>query len=67
MIVFRILAIVSLIASVTSAVVGARIVYVRDVKLRRLLVSIHISSGIVLCVTAALLAFWAFTEPAVAP
>ncbi|GAC1353182.1 MAG: hypothetical protein NVS3B20_18650 [Polyangiales bacterium] len=63
MIVFRILAIISLLASIVSAIVGSRIGYVRDPKVRKLYVSIHISSGIVLCVTAALLAFWAFTEP----
>jgi hypothetical protein len=30
---------------------------------RRLVVSMHISSGVLLCVVSALLAFWAFTEP----
>jgi hypothetical protein len=62
-IVFKLLAIISLLASATSSIIGARIVYARDPKIRRLFVSIHISSGIVLCVTSALLAFWAFTEP----
>ena len=63
MVVFKLLGIISLLASATNAIVGARIVYTRDPQLRRLFVSLHISSGIVLCVTSALLAFWAFTEP----
>ena len=62
-VVFKLLAVIALLASATSAVVGARIVYTKDPKIRRLFVSLHISSGIVLCVTSALLAFWAFTEP----
>lgn len=62
-VVFKLLAIIALLASATSAIIGARIVYTRDPKLRRIFVSLHISSGIVLCVTSALLAFWAFTEP----
>jgi hypothetical protein len=61
MFVIRILAIVALLASATNAWVGARISKSRNADERRLLVSIHISSGIVLCVTSALLAFWAFT------
>ncbi len=63
-VVFKLLAIIALLASATSAIAGVRIVYVRDPKVRRLFVSLHISSGIVLCVTSALLAFWAFTAPA---
>jgi hypothetical protein len=62
-IVFKVLAIISLLASATSAIAGVRIAYSRDPKARRLYTSLHISSGIVLCVTAAMLAFWAFTEP----
>ena len=61
MFVIRILAIIALLASATNAWVGARISRSRSAEERRLLVSIHISSGIVLCVTSALLAFWAFT------
>jgi hypothetical protein len=61
MYVIRILAIIALIASATNAIVGSRISKSRTAPERRLLVSIHISSGIVLCVTSALLAFWAFT------
>jgi hypothetical protein len=61
--VIRILAIVALLASATNAIVGARISKARNAGERRLFVSIHISSGIVLCVTSALLAFWAFTSP----
>jgi hypothetical protein len=61
--VIRILAIVALIASATNAYVGARISATKNASQRRLFVSIHISSGIVLCVTSALLAFWAFTSP----
>ena len=61
MYVIRILAIIALVASATNAIVGARISKSRTGPERRLLVSIHISSGIVLCVTSALLAFWAFT------
>ena len=62
-VVFKLLAVIALLASATSAIVGARIVYTRDPKVRRIYVSLHISSGIVLCVTSALLAFWAFTAP----
>jgi hypothetical protein len=61
--VIRILAIIALLASATNAYVGARISRARNAGQRRLFVSIHISSGIVLCVTSALLAFWAFTSP----
>lgn len=64
MVVFRLLAIITLLASATNAIVGARISSAKDPKKRRLYVSIHISSGVVLCVTSAVLAFWAFTEPA---
>ena len=60
MFVIRILAIVALLASATNAYVGSRISKTTGQE-RRVLVSIHISSGIVLCVTSALLAFWAFT------
>ena len=61
MFVIRVLAIVALLASATNAYVGSRISKSTNAGQRRLLVSIHISSGIVLCVTSALLAFWAFT------
>jgi len=61
--VIRILAIIALLASGTNAIVGARIARAKSAGQRRLFVSIHISSGIVLCVTSALLAFWAFTSP----
>jgi hypothetical protein len=61
MFVIRILAIVAVLASATNAYVGSRISKSLSAQERRLLVSIHISSGIVLCVTSALLAFWAFT------
>ena len=61
MFVIRILAIIALLASGTNAYVGLRISKSQSAHERRLLVSIHISSGIVLCVTSALLAFWAFT------
>ena len=61
MYVIRVLAIVALLASATNAYVGSRISKSHSPNERRLLVSIHISSGIVLCVTSALLAFWAFT------
>jgi hypothetical protein len=60
MFVIRILAIITLLASITNAYVGARISKSAGSQ-RRLFVSIHISSGIVLCVSSALLAFWAFT------
>jgi hypothetical protein len=60
--VLRILAIIALLASGTNAYVGARISKSSSAAERRLLVSIHISSGIVLCVTSALLAVWAFTS-----
>lgn len=62
MFVIRILAIVALLASGINAFVGSRISKSATVEQRRLLVSIHISSGIVLCVTSAVLAFWAFTS-----
>ena len=61
MFVIRILAIIALLASATNAYVGSRISNSKNADERRVLVSIHISSGIVLCVTSALLAFWAFT------
>jgi hypothetical protein len=61
MFVIRILAIIALGASATNAYVGLRISKSQNAQQRRLFVSIHISSGIVLCVTSALLAFWAFT------
>jgi hypothetical protein len=61
MFVIRILAIIALLASATNAYVGARISKSKNASDRRLLVSIHISSGIALCVASALLAFWAFT------
>jgi hypothetical protein len=61
MFVIRILAIVAVLASATNAYVGSRLSKCQSAQERRLLVSIHISSGIVLCVTSALLAFWAFT------
>ena len=61
MFVIRILAIIALLASMTNAYVGARISKSRNAEQRRLFVSLHISSGIVLCVSSALLAFWAFT------
>jgi len=61
MFVIRILAIIALLASFTNAYVGARISKSSSAQQRRLFVSIHISSGIVLCVSSALLAFWAFT------
>lgn len=57
----RILAVIAVLASATNAYVGSRISASRSAEQRRLFVSIHISSGIVLCVTSALLAFWAFT------
>jgi uncharacterized membrane protein YfcA len=61
MFVIRILAIIALLASITNAYVGARISKSSNVQQRRLFVYVHISSGIVLCVSSALLAFWAFT------
>jgi hypothetical protein len=61
MYVIRTLATIALLASATNAYVGLRISKSRGADERRLLVSVHISSGIVLCVTSALLAFWAFT------
>ena len=62
MFVIRILAIIALLASATNAYVGLRISKSNNAQQRRLYVSIHISSGIALCVTSALLAFWAFTS-----
>jgi hypothetical protein len=62
MFVIRILAVIALLASATNAYVGSKISSSHNAQQRRLLVSIHISSGIVLCVTSALLAFWAFTS-----
>jgi hypothetical protein len=57
----RVLAVVALAASCTNAYVGSRISSSTHPERRRLLISIHIASGIVLCVNSALLAFWAFT------
>jgi hypothetical protein len=62
--VIRILAVIALAASCTNAYVGSRISSCTHPERRRLLISIHISSGIVLCVNSAVLAFWAFTAGA---
>ena len=59
--VLRVLALIALLASATNAYVGSRLSRAGDPAKRRLLVSIHISSGIVLCVASALLSVWAFT------
>lgn len=67
----KILAVLAVFGSATSAIFGTLLAIgpkgpVGDPKAaaarRRLYASIHISSGILLSVVSALLAFWAFTE-----
>jgi hypothetical protein len=61
--VLKILAILAVFGSTTSAVLAVAMTRAKTPAHRRLVVSMHISSGVLLCVVSALLAFWAFTEP----
>jgi cytochrome b561 len=61
--VLKLLAILAVVGSSTSAVLAVVMDRVKTPAQRRLVVSMHISSGVLLCVVSALLAFWAFTEP----
>jgi len=59
----KVLSILAVTASSTSILLGVRLALGKHTpERRRLLVSMHISSGIVLAVVSYLLAFWAFTE-----
>ena len=58
----RVLSVVALVASTTSIVLGLLLVRTTDPRRKRAILSMHISSGIALSVTSALLAYWAFTE-----
>jgi hypothetical protein len=62
--VLKILAILAVFGSTTSAVLAVAMGRTKTPAARRLVVSMHISSGVLLCVVSAMLAFWAFTEPA---
>jgi hypothetical protein len=61
--VLKVLAILAVFGSTTSAGLAIAMVKAKTPAQRRLVVSMHISSGVLLCVVSALLAFWAFTEP----
>ena len=59
----KILAVLAVVGSTTSAVLAVAMTRTKSPEQRRLIVSMHVSSGVLLCVVSALLAFWAFTEP----
>ena len=59
----KLLAILAVVGSTSSALLAVAMTRVKTPEQRRLVVSMHISSGVLLCVVSALLAFWAFTEP----
>jgi len=60
----RILSVLAVTSSTVSILIGVRLAIGKHTaERRRLLVSMHISSGIVLAIVSYLLAFWAFTEP----
>ena len=59
----KILAVLAVVGSTTSAVLAVAMTRAKSPEQRRLIVSMHISSGVLLCVVSALLAFWAFTQP----
>jgi hypothetical protein len=61
--VLKILAILAVFGSSTSALLAVAMTRAKTPAGRRLVVSMHISSGVLLCVVSAMLAFWAFTEP----
>jgi len=58
----KVLSVVAVVASITSIVLGLVLVRVQAPERKRIVLSMHISSGIALSVTSALLAFWAFTQ-----
>jgi hypothetical protein len=62
--VLKILSVLAMFGSASSAVLAVAMTRAKTPGGRRLVVSMHISSGVLLCVVSALLAFWAFTEPA---
>ncbi len=59
----KILAVLAVVGSSTSALLAVAMTRAKTPESRRLVVSMHISSGVLLCVVSAMLAFWAFTEP----
>jgi hypothetical protein len=61
--VLKILAVLAVFGSTSSALLAVAMTRAKTAEQRRLVVSMHISSGVLLCVVSALLAFWAFTEP----
>jgi Na+-transporting NADH:ubiquinone oxidoreductase subunit NqrD len=60
--VLKILAVLAVFGSTTSALLAVAMTRAKSPASKRLIVSMHISSGVLLCVVSALLAFWAFTE-----
>lgn len=63
MILLKVLSVLAVTASSTSILLGIRLAVGKHTpERRRVLVSMHISSGIVLALVSYLLAFWAFTE-----
>jgi Na+-transporting NADH:ubiquinone oxidoreductase subunit NqrD len=61
--VLKLLAVLAVVGSTTSSLLAVAMTRAKTPGQRRLVVSMHISSGVLLCVVSALLAFWAFTEP----
>lgn len=61
--VLKLLAVLAVFGSGTSAALAVAMGRAKTPAQRRLVVSMHISSGVLLCVVSAMLAFWAFTEP----
>ena len=59
----KLLAVLAVFGSTSSALLAVAMTRAKTPGQRRLVVSMHISSGVLLCVVSALLAFWAFTEP----
>jgi hypothetical protein len=60
--VLKLLAVLAVFGSSTSAILAVAMTRVKTPTQKRLVVSMHISSGVLLCVVSAMLAFWAFTE-----
>jgi Na+-transporting NADH:ubiquinone oxidoreductase subunit NqrD len=61
--VLKLLAVLAVLGSTSSALLAVAMTRAKTPAARRLVVSMHISSGVLLCVVSAMLAFWAFTEP----
>jgi hypothetical protein len=59
----KLLAVLAVVGSGSSAILAVAMTRAKTPAQRRLVVSMHISSGVLLCVVSAMLAFWAFTEP----